>query len=76
MVQRPFEGFGDKITARIVGMNGQLDPDTVELWADNWVETYSRNSKILGLRVAGTIFGIVAILHLLRVVRRYVAAQV
>ncbi len=26
------------------------------------------NSKILGLRVAGTIFGIVAVLHLLRVV--------
>jgi membrane protein implicated in regulation of membrane protease activity len=28
----------------------------------------SINSKILGLRVAGSIFGIVAILHLLRVV--------
>ena len=28
----------------------------------------SINSKILGLRVAGTIFGIVAVLHLLRVV--------
>jgi hypothetical protein len=28
----------------------------------------SINSKILGLRVAGTIFGIVAALHLLRVV--------
>jgi len=28
----------------------------------------SINSKILGLRVAGTIFGIVALLHLLRVV--------
>jgi hypothetical protein len=28
----------------------------------------SINSKILGLRVAGTIFGIVAVLHFLRVV--------
>jgi hypothetical protein len=30
----------------------------------------SINSKILGLRVAGSIFGIVAVLHLLRVVTR------